>query len=122
MSHQSLEAIMIDTGGLVHDHGDLSAVIQEQTKLAIEESDLILFLVDARQGLLSNDQEIARQLRKENKPMILVVNKTEGTNREESAAEFFALGLLVNRTVFPHSVEIIVTPLKSIFLNFCNRI
>ena len=93
MSHQSLEAIMIDTGGLVHDHGDLSAVIQEQTKLAIEESDLILFLVDARQGLLSNDQEIARQLRKENKPMILVVNKTEGTNREESAAEFFALGL-----------------------------
>ena len=93
MSHQSLEAIMIDTGGLVHDHGDLSVVIQEQTKLAIEESDLILFLVDARQGLLSSDQEIARQLRKENKPIILVVNKTEGINREESAAEFFALGL-----------------------------
>ena len=61
MSHQqSHEAIMIDTGGLVHDHGDLSEVIQEQTKLAIEESDLILFLVDARQGLVGNDQEIAR--------------------------------------------------------------
>ena len=59
MSHQSLEAIMIDTGGLVHDHGDLSEVIHEQTKLAIEESDLILFLVDARQGLIGNDQEIA---------------------------------------------------------------
>jgi len=93
MSHQSLEAIMIDTGGLVHDHGDLSEVIQEQTKLAIEESDLILFLVDARQGLIGNDQEIARQLRKKNKPLILVVNKTEGFNREESASEFFSLGL-----------------------------
>ena len=57
------------------------SVIQEQTKLAIEESNLILFLVDARQGLIGNDQEIARQLRKENKPMILVVNKTEGTNQ-----------------------------------------
>ena len=93
MSYKSLEAIMIDTGGLIHDHGDLSEVIQEQTKLAIEESNLILFLVDARQGLISNDQEIARQLRKENKPMIVVVNKTEGFNREESASEFFSLGL-----------------------------
>ena len=99
MSHQSLEAIMIDTGGLVHDHGDLSEVIQEQTKLAIEESDLILFLVDAKQGLISNDQEIANQLRKENKPIILVVNKTEGVNREESVSEFFSLGLGVPQSV-----------------------
>jgi GTP-binding protein len=93
MSHQSIEAIMIDTGGLVHDHGDLSEVIQGQTKLAIEESDLILFLVDAKKGLIGNDEEIARRLRKENKPIILVVNKAEGVNREESASDFFSLGL-----------------------------
>ena len=67
MSHQSIQAIMIDTGGLVHDHGDLSGVIQEQTKLAIEESDLILFLVDSKQVLIGNDEEIDRKLRKENK-------------------------------------------------------
>ena len=52
------DIILIDTGGLDHDHGDLSQVIKEQTDLAIEESDLIVMIVDGREGLTNSDQEI----------------------------------------------------------------
>ena len=93
IDYQSFKAILIDTGGLVYDHGDLSEVIQDQTQLAIGEADVVLFLVDSREGLVANDQEIARQLRRTNKPLILVVNKTEGLDKEASAAEFYELGL-----------------------------
>ncbi len=76
--HEDDEIILIDTGGLEHDHGDLSQVINKQTDQAIEESDLLLFIVDGRQGLTNSDQEIAQNLRKKNKTVLLVVNKTEG--------------------------------------------
>ena len=62
--HEGDEIILIDTGGLEHDHGDLSQVINKQTDQAIEESDVLLFIVDGRQGLTSTDQEIAQNLRK----------------------------------------------------------
>ena len=77
---------------MVHDHGDLSNVIQEQTLLAIQESDLILFVVDGREGLVSNDLEIARSLRKENKPIIVVVNKTEGIPEDAIDTDFLKFG------------------------------
>ena len=69
------DIILIDTGGLDHDHGDLSQVIKEQTDLAIEESDLIVMMVDGREGLTNSDQEIAQALRKKNKSVLLVINK-----------------------------------------------
>ena len=72
---------VIDTGGLVtgQAHGLLHA-IREQTEDAIAEADLILFVIDARQGVTSVDQDIALQLRKSGKHVILVVNKVESTD------------------------------------------
>ena len=78
---------LIDTGGLEHDHGDLSQVINQQTDQAIEESDLLLFVVDGREGLTNSDQEIAQRLRKKNKNMVLVFNKTEGMNAQGLASD-----------------------------------
>ncbi|MBT5542705.1 MAG: ribosome biogenesis GTPase Der [Gammaproteobacteria bacterium] len=92
LSNDRFQSILIDTGGLVHDHGDLSNVIQEQTLLAIQESDLILFVVDGREGLVSNDLEIARTLRKENKPIIIVINKTEGLPEDSIDTDFLKFG------------------------------
>ena len=86
------DIILIDTGGLDHDHGDLSQVIKEQTDLAIEESDLIVMIVDGREGLTNSDQEIAQALRKKNKSVLLAVNKTEGMNSQTMAADFYSLG------------------------------
>ena len=86
------DIILIDTGGLDHDHGDLSQVIKEQTDLAIEESDLIVMIVDGREGLTNSDQEIAQALRKKNKSVLLAINKTEGMNSQTMAADFYSLG------------------------------
>ena len=86
------DIILIDTGGLDHDHGYLSQVIKEQTDLAIEESDLIVMIVDGREGLTNSDQEIAQALRKKNKSVLLAVNKTEGMNSQTMAADFYSLG------------------------------
>ena len=58
---------LIDTGGLNEDSDDMSHAIKEQTDLAIDEADSLLFVVDAIDGLLPTDQEIAQSLRKQNK-------------------------------------------------------
>ena len=86
------DIILIDTGGLDHDHGDLSQIIKEQTDLAIEESDLIVMIVDGREGLTNSDQEIAQALRKKNKSVLLAINKTEGMNSQTMDADFYSLG------------------------------
>jgi len=84
--------ILIDTGGLTEQSDDMSDLMRKQAKLAIEESDLILFLVDGRAGLTAADQIIAKDLRNVDKPIVLVVNKSEGEQREILTAEFYALG------------------------------
>ena len=86
------EIIVIDTGGLDFDHGELSQTIQEQTETAIEEADLICFLVDGREGLASSDREVALDLRKKDKDTILVINKVEGMSTEDLEADFYSLG------------------------------
>ena len=58
------DLIVIDTGGLDFDHGELSQTIQEQTETAIEEADLVCFVVDGREGLANSDREVALDLRK----------------------------------------------------------
>jgi GTPase len=72
---------VIDTGGIVTGpaHGLMHA-IREQTEEAIAEADLLLFMIDARQGVTNVDQDIASQLRKSDKPVVLVVNKAEAAN------------------------------------------
>ena len=86
------DLIVIDTGGLDFDHGDLSQTIQEQTETAIEEADLVCFVVDGREGLANSDREVALDLRKKDKETILVVNKVEGMSSEGLEADFHSLG------------------------------
>jgi len=86
------DLIVIDTGGLDFDHGELSQTIQEQTETAIEEADLICFVVDGREGLANSDREVAIDLRKKDKDTILVVNKVEGMSCEDLEADFYSLG------------------------------
>ena len=89
---------LIDTGGLNEDSDDMSHAIKEQTDLAIDEADSLLFVVDAIDGLLPTDQEIAQSLRKQNKNITLLINKADNTKLEESSAEFISLGF--KQTIF----------------------
>ena len=90
-SWQGASFELVDTGGLLLGTDDpLLGPAQEQAERAIDESDLILFMVDARAGLLPNDQEIASRLRRRGKPVIVVMNKTEG--KTDGLPEFARLG------------------------------
>ena len=82
---------IVDTGGLLLGSDDpLLGPATEQARRAIEEADLVLFLVDGRSGLLPDDEAIARQLRKEGRRVLLVVNKVEAG--EEGVPDFARLG------------------------------
>jgi len=86
--------IVVDTGGFepVAKSGILHAMAQ-QTKQAIAEADVVVFLVDARAGLNAHDHEIARLLRKLGRKVVLCVNKAEGMKHGSAVAEFHELGL-----------------------------
>ncbi|HHW12360.1 MAG TPA: ribosome biogenesis GTPase Der [Firmicutes bacterium] len=85
--------LLVDTGGITGNKNDpLDVKVYNQVKLAIEEADVIWFVVDAREGLHPLDQEIADLLRKTKKPLILVGNKVD-TYDPSLASEFYALGL-----------------------------
>lgn len=85
--------IVVDTGGLTGDEQGIEALMARQVMQAIHESDAILFVVDGRDGLAGGDERIAGQLRQTGKPIIVVVNKTEGMPWATASAEFHALGL-----------------------------
>ncbi len=87
--------IVIDTGGLSGTRQALDDLMAHQTRLAIEEADEILFMVDARDGLTAGDRQIADQLRKSGKSCRVVINKIDGVDPDQAAAEFFALGFPV---------------------------
>ncbi len=85
---------LVDTGGFVPTSDDIiEAAIREQAQVAIEEADVVMFVVDATTGPLPTDHEIARILRKAEKKVLLVVNKVDSDLREYAVGEFFALGL-----------------------------
>lgn len=86
--------LVVDTGGFepLVDSGIL-AEMARQTLLAVDEADVIVFMVDGRQGLTPQDKVIADRLRRSGRPVFLAVNKTEGMNRAISAAEFHELAL-----------------------------
>ncbi|MCB1741549.1 MAG: ribosome biogenesis GTPase Der [Gammaproteobacteria bacterium] len=85
--------IVVDTGGLADGDDPITRLIAEQVALAIEEASLLLFVVDARAGLTAADQRICADLRRQGKPLLLVVNKTDGLDPDSVSAEFHALGL-----------------------------
>ncbi len=87
--------IVVDTGGLAGDAGSegVEALAARQTIQALSEADRILFMVDGRDGLTADDQDIAGMLRRQGRDVRLVVNKAEGLPEENVVAEFHALGL-----------------------------
>lgn len=85
--------ILVDTGGLSGEEDGIDAAMAEQSIAAIDEADLVLFLVDCREGLQAADTLIAKQLRTRSKKLILVANKIDGLNPDLAIAPFFELGL-----------------------------
>lgn len=86
--------IVIDTGGIDGSEEGVEEKMAEQSLLAIEEADVVLFLVDARAGLTPADIGIAHYLRqRQNKTTIVVANKTDGIDADSHCAEFYQLGL-----------------------------
>lgn len=84
---------VIDTGGYLPDETDVMiAGIREQVHIAIEESDVILFVVDTEAGITSLDEAVAQVLRQQSKPVLLVANKADNQERELNATEFYSLG------------------------------
>ena len=89
-----LEFLVIDTAGLEEAvSGSLSERMQQQTEAAIEQADLILFMIDARVGVLPDDRAFADLARRSGKPVVLLANKAEGAKGWSGAYEAFALGL-----------------------------
>ena len=84
--------MIIDTGGLSNDENDIDNLIKGQALQAIEESDLVFFLIDGRESLSADDEKIAKRLRETGKEVVLVLNKTERMERENVVAEFYTLG------------------------------
>lgn len=85
--------LVVDTGGLSGDETGIDALMAKQSWQAVEEADVVLFLVDARDGLTATDEAIAMRLRRAGKSVRLVVNKVDGLNGAVVAAEFHRLGL-----------------------------
>ena len=90
------EFTMIDTGGIefITDNSHvIPKMMRLQAELAIEEADVILFVVDGKQGIVPADEEVANILRASGKPVVLVVNKIDSVNQEPNIYEFYNLGL-----------------------------
>jgi len=95
--------ILVDTGGFEPETKDrLLQQMREQSRLAMNEADVILFVMDGREGLTPADMEVAEMLRRAEKPVFYVVNKVDGERHEAFMADFYALGA---DEVFPISAE-----------------
>jgi GTPase len=87
------EFLLVDTGGVEFETRDaIHKQVQQQTQFAIREADVILWVVDGRTPLDNADRRLADQLRRANKPVLLVVNKIDNEAQEAEAAEFWSLG------------------------------
>jgi GTP-binding protein len=85
---------LVDTGGLLLDESPpYSALIRRQVEVAIEEAQVILFVVDAKEGMTAGDLDVADVLRRTAKPVLLLANKAESGSRREAAVQFYELGL-----------------------------
>lgn len=85
--------IVIDTGGLSDEDTGIDGRMAAQSWLAVEQADIVLFLVDARDGLLPTDEKIAQRLRLTGKKVSLVVNKIDGLDETTALSDFYRLGI-----------------------------
>ncbi len=91
--YDGYEFIVVDTGGIDGSEQGIETEMAEQSLLAIEEADIVLFLVDARAGMTAADQAIANHLRKQQKKCFVVANKVDGIDADSYCAEFYQLSL-----------------------------
>jgi GTPase len=85
---------LIDTGGIEPENQDIIvAQMRRQAQIAIETADVIVFVVDGKEGITGADGEVAQMLRKSKKPIVLVVNKIDSLKDEDNAFEFYNLGI-----------------------------
>lgn len=84
---------LIDTGGIQIEDQPFASQINMQVDIAIEEADVIVFLVSCKEGVMTDDIAIARKLQKTNKPVILAVNKVDNEQLQMNAYEFYQLGM-----------------------------
>jgi len=90
--------MLIDTGGITGEEEGIDSAMAEQSMLAIDEADAVLFIVDSRDGLTPIDRQLADYLREKQRKVYLVANKIDGVNPDIATAEFFELGL---KNVYP---------------------
>ena len=94
VSWQGSEFTIVDTGGLdLKPESTIAQGVNEQVEAAITEADVIIFLVDVRDGMVPSDLEIADRLRQTSKPPVLVANKADNAKYETGVVEFYGLGL-----------------------------
>lgn len=87
------DCLLVDTGGISDESAGIDLFAKKQVEIAIEEADIVFFLVDAREGINSSDEAIADSLRKLDKPIVLVTNKIDGLNADIATVDFYALAL-----------------------------
>ncbi len=87
------EFILIDTGGWTQDSSEMMNQISTQVQKAIDESDLILFVLDFQVGMTQEDQDVIKLIRKTKTPVLLVANKVDGAEAENQIGELWSLGL-----------------------------
>lgn len=91
--YQDKVFIVVDTGGIGVDDIAVDTLMSKQSGIALDEADVVLFMVDGRSGLTGIDENIATTLRKRNKNVVLVVNKTDGVDPDIACSDFQALGI-----------------------------
>ncbi|MBN2809122.1 MAG: ribosome biogenesis GTPase Der [Deltaproteobacteria bacterium] len=88
------ECLLVDTGGLVFGAEDaLQRDVGRQTRAAVDEADIIIFLLDGQVGVSAEDGELARYLRRSGKPILWVINKCESPRVQQNSVDFYALGM-----------------------------
>ncbi len=87
------DCLVVDTGGISDDSEGIDVFAKKQVDIALQEADVVFFMVDAREGMNASDEVIANNLRRLSKPVVLVVNKIDGINIDVASADFFALAL-----------------------------
>ena len=87
------DILVVDTGGISDQSDGIDSFAKKQVQIALEEADVVFFLVDAREGMNSSDEAIANSLRKLDKPVVLVTNKIDGLNADVATVDFYSLAL-----------------------------
>jgi GTPase len=92
-NYDGYQFIVIDTGGIQGDEEGIDLHMAKQSLQAVEEADVVLFLVDARDGVTAADLAIANHLRRQDKDVWVAANKVDGLDADAAAADFYQLGL-----------------------------